>query len=81
VHVHLQRRDRRPRRVGSPQDIDEAIPRHDCVRVQQQDGEKRALLRRSQRERPIVADGRDRSQNAEFDCSSSPFPNRTPSGS
>lgn len=81
MHVHLQRRHRRSRRLVAPQHIDQAISWHDRVRVQQQEGEQSALLRRSQGERSVVSDGRDRSQNAEFDCPPTPLLKWTPSGS
>jgi hypothetical protein len=66
VHVHLQRGDCRVRRLGSPQRVDEAVPRHDRVRIQQQQGQEGALLRGSERQRAVVPDGLDRAQDTEF---------------
>jgi hypothetical protein len=48
--------------------------------VQKKKGQQRALLRRSQRQRPFFADGRNRAEDAEFDACG-PLPKRAPSGS
>ena len=66
VHVHLQRGDRRARRLGSPERVDEAVPGDDRVRVQEQEGQQGALLRGSERQRAVVPDDLDRAQDAEF---------------
>ncbi len=83
VHVHLQRGNGRFRRLGSPQGVDEAVPRHDRVRVQQQEGQQGALLRGSKRQRAVVPDDLDRAQDAEFHARrplSQPGPKRILSG-
>ena len=66
VHVHLQRGDRRARRLGSPERVDEAVPRNDRVRVQEQERQQGALLRGSERHGAVVSDDLDRAQDAEF---------------
>ena len=43
-HVHLKRLLRARGGVLSPQLVDQAVARHDLVRVQQEDGQQRALL-------------------------------------
>ena len=80
VHVHLQRGDRRARRLRSPERVDEAVPRNDLVGVQEQEGQQGALLRGSEPQRAVVSDDLDRAQDAEFH-GADPFPNRAPSGS
>jgi quercetin dioxygenase-like cupin family protein len=67
VHVHLERRDGGPRGLGAPESVDDPVSRCDRVRVQEQEGQQGALLRRSQRERPFVPDDLDGSQDAELD--------------
>jgi hypothetical protein len=47
VDVDLERRDGRAGRVLSPQRVDEPVARDDGVRVQEQQGEQRALLGRA----------------------------------
>jgi hypothetical protein len=59
VHVHLERRDDGPRGLGAPESVDDPVSRCDRVRVQEQQGQQGALLRRSQRERPFVPDDLD----------------------
>jgi hypothetical protein len=39
VHVHLERLDRRLRRLGTPEHVHESLSRHDRVRVQKQVGQ------------------------------------------
>ena len=80
VHVHLQRGDRRARRLGSPERVDEAVPGDDRVRVQEQEGQQGALLGCSERQRAVVPDDLDRAQDAEFHARR-PLPNLAPSGS
>lgn len=70
VHVDLERRHRGRRRFVGPEHVDEPVARDDRVRVQEQGGQQRALLRRSEGERAVVSDRLDRSQNAEFDAPS-----------
>jgi hypothetical protein len=48
--------------------------------VQKKKGQQRALLRRSQRQRPLLADGRNRAEDAEFDACYPPL-KPAPSGS
>lgn len=59
VHVHLERRDGGPRRLGAPESVDDPVSRCDRVRVQEQQRQQGPLLRRSQRERPCVPDDLD----------------------
>jgi hypothetical protein len=80
VDVDLQRLDRRPWRVGSPEVIDELVARDDSVRAEQEDSQQRALLRPSERERPVLGLGLDRAQDAEFRGLRPPL-NATPSES
>jgi hypothetical protein len=68
VDVHLERGDGGTRRVGSPERVDQLVPRDDGVCVQQQQDEQGALLRRAERERAFVAQCLDRAQDAEFDA-------------
>ena len=48
--MHLKRRPPRVRRAPGPQLVDQAVPRDDLVRMQEQEGEQRALLRPAQGE-------------------------------
>jgi len=68
VDVDLERGDGGTRRVGSPERVDEPVPRDDRVRVQQQQDEQGTLLRRAERERALIAQRLDRSQDAELDA-------------
>ena len=51
----------------SPDLVECALGRHDLVRVQGKEGEKRALLRASEGDRPTVDDRFQRAQHAELD--------------
>ena len=51
VHVDLQRLGRSRRRVFSPEKVDRPLARDDLVRVQEQEYEEQALLRRPERNR------------------------------
>ena len=55
----------RERRRGAPQRIDQTIGRHHLVRVQQQHGQDRTLLRAAQGERALVPRHLKRAENAE----------------
>jgi hypothetical protein len=48
--------------------------------VQKKKGQERALLRRAERHRAVVADGLDRAEDAEFDARDPPL-KPAPSGS
>jgi hypothetical protein len=68
VHVDLERRDRGARRICSPEGVNEPVARNDRIRVQQQEGQQRPLLRRPERQGAVVPDRFDRSQDPEFDA-------------
>jgi hypothetical protein len=60
VDIDLQRLDRRPRGLFSPEFVDEPLTREDLVRVQEQGGEQSALLGRPEGDRAIIVFGLDR---------------------
>ena len=63
--LHLRhRRDRRPSGVEL---VGEPLDRHDAVRVQQQDRERRALPRPAEPDRAVLADDLERPQDAELE--------------
>jgi len=68
VDVHLERRDRRAWGLLAPQSVDELVTRHHRVRVEEQDGQQRALLGRAERQRFAVVDDLDRSEDPKFDA-------------
>jgi len=45
--------------------VDRPVTRDDLVGVQEQDGEERTLLRTAERQRAVLADGLERSQESE----------------
>jgi hypothetical protein len=49
VHVDLQRIDGGPRRLVTPERIDDPVPRDDLAGFEQQRREQRTLLRRADR--------------------------------
>ena len=69
VDVHLERRDRRPRGLGAPQDVDQPVSRHDDLGVQEQERQQRPLLGCAQLQWAVLAGRLDRPQNPEFDVS------------
>ena len=63
--LHLgHRRDRRAARIEL---VGEPLDRHDAVRVQQQDRERRALPRAAEPDRAVVADDLERAKEAELE--------------
>ena len=66
--LHL--RDRGDGRAAGVQVVREALDRHDAIRVQQQDRQRRALTRPSEPDRVAVGDDLQRTQNAELEHSS-----------
>ena len=63
--LHL--RHGRHRRPAGVEVVGEPLDRHDAVRVQQQDRERRALPRPAEPDRAVVADHLERSQHAELE--------------
>ena len=66
--LHL--RDRGDGRAAGVQVVREPLDRHDAIRVQQQDRERRALPRPAEPDRAVVADDLERPQHAELEHSS-----------
>ena len=64
--VDLHGLDRGRRRLLAPEVVDEPRGRHQLVRVQQQHGEHRPLLRPTQRQLTALAADRERPQDPEF---------------
>ncbi len=64
--VGVERTLRRRRRLRTPHPVDETIPRHDLVRVQQQHREQRPLLRPAKRQRTALHPHLDRAQEQEL---------------
>jgi hypothetical protein len=55
VNLVLERGPRRPRRVVAPEQVDQLILRDGLVRVEKEHAQKRALLRRRNRDHVAVA--------------------------
>jgi hypothetical protein len=72
VDVHLERANRRRRRLVSPEGVDEAVARDDLTRPEEQRREQSSLLRRAERQAAPVVDGPDRAQDAELDSDDGP---------
>ena len=66
-HVHLHGLRRLLRRRLAPELVDEPIGRDRLVRVEQQHGEKRALLPPTEGERPLTGDDLERPEEAEVE--------------
>ena len=60
------------RRLLAPELVDQAVDRDDLVRVHQQRGQERALLRRPERDRAARLEGLDRPEDAELHVPAEP---------
>src|SRR5581483_1119180 len=72
--VHLQRLVRRLRRVVLPEGVEQPVLRDDLVRVQQQDGQERPLLRAAQVDDPVAGDDLQRAEDPELHRASRRLP-------
>src|SRR5438132_4827993 len=63
----LERRRRGPRRLLAPQDVDQTVRRDNATRVQQEEGEHRALFRPAQRESLVAVAHFERAKYEELE--------------
>jgi hypothetical protein len=64
-HVGIEGGTRRGRRTFPPHTVDQPISGDDLVRVEEEDGKRRSLLRTTERKNPTFAPNLQRSQNEE----------------